>query len=166
MPRLGLIRTQSIIDRKQTAHCRVMLWVFELCGWTKLIIHEYDCMFACVWHALYTNRLIHRGTPNRTDDTKRPMLYLMYSKPWFREVKNFDDLNNEQLLEKRMEYASTKKATKKRKKDKKARQAQNMVEGSGVDGAATDKRDALGISGSSGDAGGEGKPTALAGLFG
>jgi hypothetical protein len=47
---------------------------------------------------LYDHRLVHRGTPNASaEGTKRPMLYLMYSKPWFREVQNFDD--SERLLD-------------------------------------------------------------------
>ena len=95
------------------------------------------------------------------------MLYLMYSKSWFREVKNFDDLNNEQLLEKQPEHTSAKKGTKKGTKQKKPRRPQYMVEVSNVIGAATERRNAVGtISSSSGDASCEGKPTALAGLFG
>ncbi len=33
-------------------------------------------------------RLIHGGTPNRSD-TPRPLLYLVYSRPWFRDAYNF-----------------------------------------------------------------------------
>ena len=118
----------------------------------------------------------------------RPMLYLMYSKPWFREVKNFDDLNNEQLLEELVEAkgADVKDASKRRtnekkrkkKRKKKGGQHQQAVRDSGVVGAALfSTATATGVvadtglvstsGSSSGDGqGSAGKPTALAALFG
>lgn len=151
----------------------MVLVVLNLCGWTELV--AYGHVRLC--YSLRANRLIHRGTPNRSVDTKRPMLYLMYSTPWFREVKNFDDLNNEQLLEKRLDHPSSKNASKKRTKEKSARSTQYVVQDSGVvgatlfpastAGAVSGKRNAAGmISSSSGGTRGQGKPTALAGLFG
>ena len=35
-------------------------------------------------------RLIHAGTPN-VSDIARPILYIVYSRPWFREDMNFDE---------------------------------------------------------------------------
>lgn len=35
-------------------------------------------------------RLIHAGTPN-TSETERPILYIVYSRPWFREDMNFTE---------------------------------------------------------------------------
>ena len=35
-------------------------------------------------------RLIHAGTANQSDQA-RPILYLVYSRPWFREDLNFDE---------------------------------------------------------------------------
>lgn len=78
------------------------------------------------------------------------MLYLMYSKPWFREVKNFDDLGNEQLLNEenpakyvnKMDVCETKATSKKRRKDKNRKNSnkdttnQHSGEGHGVVGAA------------------------------
>jgi ectoine hydroxylase-related dioxygenase (phytanoyl-CoA dioxygenase family) len=42
---------------------------------------------------LYDHRLVHRGTANTSSGpgVPRPMLYLMYSKPWFKETLNFGD---------------------------------------------------------------------------
>ena len=60
---------------------------------------------------IYDHRLVHRGTANTThiaggggaaaagragkegEGVARPMLYLMYSKPWFKETLNFDPTN-------------------------------------------------------------------------
>ena len=115
------------------------------------------------------------------------MLYLMYSKPWFREVKNFDDLNNEKLLKKLVEAkgAHVKGAAKSRTNEKKRQkrndkrgQHQQTVQDSGVVAAAlfstasatgvTADAGVVTMSGSSsGDGHGSGgKPTALAALFG
>ena len=86
---------------------------------------RYNVPLAAGTGILYDHRLVHRGTSNVSSDgtysgnepykpwsmflglvfirefpgagTKRPMLYLMYSKPWFREVKNFND--SERLLD-------------------------------------------------------------------
>lgn len=38
---------------------------------------------------IYDYRTCHRGTQNLSTDTTRPMLYLMYGRPWFREHINF-----------------------------------------------------------------------------
>lgn len=40
---------------------------------------------------LYDYRICHRGTQNLAENTTRPMLYLMYSRPWFSEHINFSD---------------------------------------------------------------------------
>ena len=39
---------------------------------------------------IYDYRVCHRGTQNLADKT-RPMLYLMYARPWFREHVNFSE---------------------------------------------------------------------------
>ena len=38
---------------------------------------------------LYDYRICHRGTSNLSEKMVRPMLYLMYSRPWFHEHLNF-----------------------------------------------------------------------------
>ncbi len=38
---------------------------------------------------IYDYRVCHRGTQNLTRDKTRPMLYLMYARPWFSEHINF-----------------------------------------------------------------------------
>jgi ectoine hydroxylase-related dioxygenase (phytanoyl-CoA dioxygenase family) len=38
---------------------------------------------------IYDYRICHRGTQNLSTDKTRPMLYLMYARPWFREHINF-----------------------------------------------------------------------------
>jgi ectoine hydroxylase-related dioxygenase (phytanoyl-CoA dioxygenase family) len=38
---------------------------------------------------IYDYRTCHRGTQNLSADTTRPMFYLMYARPWFREHINF-----------------------------------------------------------------------------
>ena len=37
---------------------------------------------------VYDQRTVHRGVPNRTT-TERPILYLLFARPWFREHINF-----------------------------------------------------------------------------
>ena len=46
---------------------------------------------------VYDYRVCHRGTSNLSLNKTRPMLYLMYARPWFHEHLNFGD---EQLFEK------------------------------------------------------------------
>ena len=118
------------------------------------------------------------------------MLYLMYSKPWFREVKNFDDLDNEQLLEELVEAkgahvkgaaksrTNEKKSKKRKKRKKKGGQHQQALRDSGVvgpalfstataTGVAADTGLVITSGSSSGNGqGSAGKPTALAALFG
>jgi ectoine hydroxylase-related dioxygenase (phytanoyl-CoA dioxygenase family) len=38
---------------------------------------------------MYDYRICHRGTRNLSDTSVRPMLYLMYARPWFQEHLNF-----------------------------------------------------------------------------
>ena len=40
---------------------------------------------------IYDYRVCHRGTSNLTMDKTRPMLYLMYARPWFYEHLNFGE---------------------------------------------------------------------------
>ena len=40
---------------------------------------------------IYDYRVCHRGTQNLAEKKTRPMLYLMYSRPWFHEHINFGD---------------------------------------------------------------------------
>jgi ectoine hydroxylase-related dioxygenase (phytanoyl-CoA dioxygenase family) len=44
-------------------------------------------------------RLIHAGTANQSDHP-RPILYLVYSRPWFREDMNFDEQSPLQISQK------------------------------------------------------------------
>ena len=39
---------------------------------------------------VYDQRTVHRGVPNRTT-TERPILYLLFARPWFREHINFGE---------------------------------------------------------------------------
>lgn len=39
---------------------------------------------------VYDQRTVHRGVPNRTN-TERPILYLLFARPWFREHINFGE---------------------------------------------------------------------------
>lgn len=45
---------------------------------------------------IYDYRVCHRGTSNLSTNITRPMLYLMYARPWFKEHLNF---GTEQLFE-------------------------------------------------------------------
>ena len=39
---------------------------------------------------VYDQRTVHRGVPNRTKD-ERPILYLLFARPWFRDHINFGE---------------------------------------------------------------------------
>ena len=59
---------------------------------------------------VYDQRTVHRGVPNRTT-TERPILYLLFARPWFREHINFGETS---LFERHL--AAGKKKKKKRRR--------------------------------------------------
>ena len=60
---------------------------------------------------LYDQRTVHRGVPNRTT-TERPILYLLFARPWFREHINFGETS---LFERHVAAAAKKKKHKRRR---------------------------------------------------
>ena len=60
---------------------------------------------------VYDQRTVHRGVPNRTT-TERPILYLLFARPWFREHINFGETS---LFERHVAAAAKKKKQKRRR---------------------------------------------------
>ena len=40
---------------------------------------------------LYDARLLHFGLANRSERTRRPLLYVSFSRPWFQDKQNWGD---------------------------------------------------------------------------
>jgi hypothetical protein len=60
------------------------LWIERLDGSTTLPLALGDA-------ALMDYRVCHGGTPNLGNEP-RPILYIVYSRPWFRDAENFSEI--------------------------------------------------------------------------
>ena len=61
---------------------------------------------------VYDQRTVHRGVPNRTKD-ERPILYLLFARPWFREHINFGETS---LFDRNRDQRPAAKKKKKRRR--------------------------------------------------